>query len=142
MSSQDIEVKKKATEIANWLRNPIDIRKINEKHWQIDLAHNESQYTLTVIDHGDTVSFGAELIPDIVGKNVKKFYREILEYNAIYNYVSIGIDGERIVLTMDSVVADMNQNTIFRNLSIFHSAHEELYSSILDRADKNNLAVK
>lgn len=129
-------------EITEWLKDsglPLWLIKPNE--WQLRMSHHYAEYTVTIVDHGDWLSYGADLIGDVSGPNCQEFYRRILQLNSKLNGTHIALENGRLVLIRDEFSEDINDYHLFRGLNLFHQSHEYVYRSILNEADMLDLHI-
>lgn len=129
-------------DITEWLGDlALPFRQTSPNQWQIDMSHRNGDYTVTIVDHGNWVSYGSDLIGDVTGPNEAEFYRKALDLNARLNGVHVAHQDDRLVLIRDDLTEDMNDYNLYRSLNLFHQAHEYVYQNLLSEADKLNLYI-
>jgi len=129
-------------DLTSWLEDTgLLVSQVRGNEWQLQMSHQYADYTVTIINHGNWISYGADLIGDVVGDERDEFYRSVLQLNARLNGTRIALEDGRLVLVREDFFEDINQYRLYRSLNLFHQAHEYVYSIVLDEADKRNLFI-
>lgn len=128
--------------VTDWFKKRgLPVREISDSHWVLDLEHDKAIYSLNIKNHGHWFSYGAELLPDVDGDHLEKFYEMILYLNAALNGAYIAKEGDKFVLIRNDFTEDLNEDNLIRSVSVFHNTHEYIYSTILNETKKLGLKM-
>ncbi|MGB0385126.1 MAG: hypothetical protein ACPGWR_09910 [Ardenticatenaceae bacterium] len=123
------------------IKNGINVDKIFDNHWRIDLEHEFSTYSVTIKKSEMWFSYAAELMPDIKGDKSGVFYQFLLDINSKLNGAYIARQEKRLILVRNEFTEDINEESLLRDLAVFHRTHEYIYDTMLKKAQELNLAL-
>jgi hypothetical protein len=133
-------------EITSWLdtlhtRLQIPVRRIDDRHWQVDIHNDQAGYTLHIKDQDPWITYGIELIPDVVGIDQDRadFYRKALNLSARLNGAKVGLEDNRLVVTREEPKGNVNQINFYQSITIMNNAVVEVISDLYPIIKQNGL---
>lgn len=132
--------------ITRWLEETqMPIQKIGYNQWLLQMSHKYCDYTVLITNHGNWISYGADLIGDVKGSDMDKFYRYVLNLNNKINGVHIAFEDDRFILIRDDFSEDVNSGNsgynLYRSLEVFHDGHEYVYGQMLNEASRLDVFI-
>ena len=116
--------------------------RLTYNHWQFIFTNPIATYTIDIKDHGDCLSFGTSLGYDVEGPGRVIFYKYLLNLNAQLNYVHVGIEDGRIILSGEFVKDNLAFSTLGQCIYIFDNAFQAIYQPILEEIKRLGLRRK
>ncbi|SRR6266446_2897890 len=118
------------------------VQNVAPDHWQLGMSNPVGEYTMDIKDQGECVSYGIPLTPDVEGRNVAAFFRELLGFSAKINGSHIGIENDNLVLTREELKEGLSPLGLGRSIRLMDDTHQVVYPEVLQMEKRHGLRFK